>query len=71
MKSIDVINWKKPVKNIHYVVIKELPSEIQEKFEAWLTGKTTPIVNQEGDNSFHCAYIWDYTEFLNYLEIHK
>jgi hypothetical protein len=65
------INWKKPVKNIHYVVVKELPEEIQSKFEIWLTGKQIPIVDKEGANAFNCAYYWDYQDFLNHLEIHK
>lgn len=71
MKSIDVINWKHPIKNVHYVVVNELPEDIQRPFENWLTGKKRPIVFQEGDNSGDCAYIWHYTEFINYLEIHK
>lgn len=65
------INWKNPVKNVHYVVVKELPDEIQDKFEQWLSGKRRPIVFNEGNNFCECAYYSDYTEFLNYLEIHK
>ena len=58
------INWKNPIKNKHYVVINELPDDIQPLFEKWLFGKTRPIVFAEGDNMIHCSYIWDYENFL-------
>lgn len=65
------INWKNPIKNKHYVVVSELPEESQKQFEEWLIGKKKPVVYKEGDNFIDCAYFWDYTDFLNHLEIHK
>ena len=58
------INWKNPVKNKHYVVINELPKEHQIDFENYLSGSTIPVIKKEGENSFNCAYIWDYEKFL-------
>lgn len=57
------INWGKPIKNKDYVVIKELPDDIQPLFEKWLFGKKRPVVFQEEDNMIHCAYYWDYDEY--------
>ena len=71
MKRIEEINWRNPVKNVHYVVVKELPMDLQYKFEEWLSGKRRPIIFNEGDNSLDCAYQFDYKEFLTHLEIHK
>jgi hypothetical protein len=58
------INWKNPTKNKHYVVINELPPEHQVDFENYLSGSTIPVISKEGENSFNCAYIWDYEKFL-------
>jgi hypothetical protein len=65
------INWKNPVKNVDYVVVKELPEAMQDKFEQWLSGKRRPIIFNEGDNFCECAYYSDYKEFLTYFAIHK
>ena len=68
---MEEINWKNPVKNVHYVVVKELPDEIQDKFEKWLSGKRRPIVFNEKDNFCECAYYSDYLLFLNTLSLRK
>jgi hypothetical protein len=58
------INWKKAVKNKHYVVVTELPDKLKDDFEKWLFGKRRPIIFKEGDNMIHCAYYSDYSNFL-------
>jgi hypothetical protein len=64
MGGNDNINWKNPVKGVHYVVVSELPEDIQKPFEDWLKGQTRPMVEKEGDKMFDCAFHWDYTNFL-------
>jgi hypothetical protein len=54
------------IKNIDYVVISEIPEIQQERFKYWLRGQTQPIIEEEGDNKFDCAYKWDYDKFLAY-----
>ena len=72
MKLNENINWGKPIKNTHYVVLSELPDEVKDKFEKWLTGKTRPLIESEGDRMFDCAYYSDYEKFLSgYLVSHK
>lgn len=50
-------------KGVHYVVIPELPEEQQALFTKWLDGQTVPIVGEEGENKFKCAYKWDYDQW--------
>ena len=63
------INWKSPVKNKDYVVIPELPENIQKPFEDWLTGKTRPVIEVENENMFECAYYSDYKKFSKTFQI--
>ena len=64
MKSHYMIDWKNPIKNLHYVVISELPEHLQSEFRNYLKGKTVPIVEKEKENSMDCAYHSDYVKFL-------
>lgn len=64
MKSSYMTNWKNPIKNLHYVVISELPENLQQDFRKYLQGKTVPVVKQEKENSMDCAYHSDYVKFL-------
>jgi hypothetical protein len=58
-------NWKNPTKNKDYVVISELPDHLQLSFRKYLKGKTCPVVKKENELSFDCAFLHDYTKFLN------
>ena len=58
-------NWKHPKKNKDYLVISELPDNLQLPFRVYLNGKTCPVVKQEKERAFDCAYLHDYTKFLN------
>jgi hypothetical protein len=71
MGSIEKVNWGKPIKNKDYVVMTELPDDIQPLFEKWLFGKRRPVVFAEGDNMIYCAYYWDYTNFMNTILLSK
>jgi hypothetical protein len=52
--------WKK---GIDYIVIPELPKKEQKPFSRWLTGQTQPLVVEEGENQYKCAYVWDYNQW--------
>jgi len=65
MKSNYMTNWKNPTKNKDYVVISELPDHLQLSFRKYLKGKTCPVVKKENELSFDCAFLHDYTKFLN------
>jgi len=65
MKSSYMTNWKNPIKNKDYVVISELPDHLQLPFRKYLKGKTCPVVKKEKEHSFNCAFLHDYTKFLN------
>ncbi len=43
-----------------YVVILLLPIEQIEPFTKWIDTQTVPIIESEGENSKHCAWLWDY-----------
>lgn len=64
MKSSCMTKLKNPIKNLHYVVISELPERLQADFRKYLQGKTVPMVEQEKENSMDCAYHSDYVKFL-------
>lgn len=49
-----------------YIVIPELPKEQQEPFSNWLRNQTAPVIEEEGENRFNCAYRSDYNKWLSY-----
>ena len=55
-------------KNIHYIVIPELPEEHQKPFINWITGQTMPLIEAEGENKTKCAYKADYEHWLEYYQ---
>lgn len=58
----------KHIKNETYVVIPELPEEQQRPFSEWLIGQTLPVIDDEGENRYNCAYKWDYDKWLAYWQ---
>ena len=49
----------------NYVVIPLLPIEQIEPFTEWIYSQTVPEVEQEGEFSNQCAWLWDYKRWYS------
>jgi hypothetical protein len=65
MKSAPEINWKNPIRNVHYIVIDDIPKEHRIPFMKFCLGRSCPVVRKEKDKAWSCYLISDYTEYLN------
>ena len=65
MKSNQEINWKNPTRNLHYIVIDDVPKEHRIPFMKFCLGRFCPVVRKEKENAWSCYLISDYTEYLN------
>lgn len=65
MKSNKEINWKNPIRNLHYIVIDDVPKEHRIPFMKFCLGRFCPVVRKEKENAWSCYLISDYTEYLN------
>ena len=65
MKSNQEINWKNPIRNVHYIVIDDVPKEHRIPFMKFCLGRSCPVVRKEKENAWSCYLISDYAEYLN------
>lgn len=65
MKSKTEINWKNPIRNVHYIVIEDVPKEHRIPFMKFCLGRFCPVVRKEKNNAWSCYLLSDYTEYLN------
>ena len=65
MKSNQEINWKNPIRNVHYIVIDDIPKEHRIPFMKFCLGRFCPVVRKEKEKAWSCYKISDYAEYLN------
>ena len=51
-----------------YLLMTDLPTEQQHLFRQWILNgnQTQPVVDEQGERAFDCAYIWDYERWYEY-----
>jgi len=55
---------KRFCEDLEYMLISDLPESEAVDLRKWMDGKTTTIIEEEGENKFNCVYYWDYERWL-------